>query len=38
MKVFVEWSRLVPLKDATRQNLIYSVALDKLPRLLRTTQ
>ena len=31
MKLFVEWSRLVPLKDATRQNLIYSVALDKLP-------
>jgi len=31
MKLFVEWSRLVPLKDAARQNLIYSVVLDKLP-------
>lgn len=31
MKLFVEWSRPVPLKDAARQNLIYSVALDKLP-------
>src|SRR5258708_514767 len=30
MKLFVEWSRPVALKDATRQNLIYSVALDKL--------
>ncbi len=31
MKLFVEWSRPVPLKDATRQNMIYSVALDRLP-------
>ena len=31
MKLFVEWSRLVSLRDAARQNLIYSVVLDKLP-------
>jgi len=31
MKLFVEWSRPVPLKDAAKQNLIYSVVLDKLP-------
>ena len=31
MKLCVEWSRPVPLKDATRQNMIYSVVLDRLP-------
>jgi len=31
MRLYVEWSRPVPLKDATRQNLIYSVDLDRLP-------
>jgi hypothetical protein len=31
MKLVVEWLKPVPLKDATRENLIYSVALDKLP-------
>lgn len=31
MKLFVEWMRPVPMKGATRENLIYSVILDKLP-------
>jgi len=31
MKLSVEWSRPIPLKDAAKQNLIYSVVLDKLP-------
>jgi len=31
MKLHVEWVRPIPLKDATRQNLVYSVALDRLP-------
>lgn len=31
MKLSVEWTRPIPLKDATRQNLIYSVELDRLP-------
>lgn len=31
MKLSVEWMRPLPLKDAARQNLIYSVVLDKLP-------
>jgi len=31
MKLQVEWMRPIPLKDATPQNLIYSVGLDKLP-------
>ena len=31
MKLLVEWSRPVPLKDAAKQNLIYNVVLDKLP-------
>ena len=31
MKLSVEWSQPVPLKDATRQNLIYSLVLAKLP-------
>lgn len=32
MKLHVEWSRPIPLKDARRQNLIYSVDLSRLPR------
>src|SRR3990172_13390471 len=31
MKLYVEWTRPVPLKDASHQNLIYSVALERLP-------
>lgn len=31
MKLYVEWSRPVSLKDATRQNLIYKLDLDRLP-------
>lgn len=31
MKLQVEWMRPIPLKDATLQNSIYSVALTKLP-------
>ncbi len=31
MKLSVEWARPVPLKDAAKQNLVYSVVLDKLP-------
>jgi hypothetical protein len=31
MKLFVEWVKAIPMKDATRENLIYSVILDKLP-------
>ena len=31
MKLYLEWARPVPLRDASRQNLIYSLALDKLP-------
>jgi len=31
MKLFVEWTRPIPMKDATRQNLIYSVNLEKIP-------
>ena len=31
MRLAVEWTRPIPLKDAAKQNLIYSVLLDKLP-------
>ena len=31
MKLYVEWTRPVPLKDASYQNLIYNVSLDRLP-------
>lgn len=31
MKLYVEWTHPIPLKDATRYNLIYSVAVDRLP-------
>jgi len=31
MKLYVEWSRPVPMKDASRENLIYSVDLSRLP-------
>lgn len=31
MKLHVEWSRPVPLKDGTSQNLIYCLDLNKLP-------
>jgi hypothetical protein len=31
MKLFVEWLRPIPMKDATRENLIYNAVLDKLP-------
>ena len=31
MKLFVEWARPVPLRDARRQDLIYSVVIEKLP-------
>lgn len=31
MKLSVEWTRPIPLKDATRQNLIYSVDLETIP-------
>jgi hypothetical protein len=27
----LDWTRAIPLKDASKQNLIYSVPLDKLP-------
>jgi hypothetical protein len=33
MKLFVEWGRPVPLRDGTRQNLIYVVDLKKLPQV-----
>ena len=33
MKLVLEWLKPIPLRDATRENLIYSVALDKLPTL-----
>lgn len=32
MKLALEWARPTPLKDATRQNLIYTLDLKKLPR------
>lgn len=31
MKLHVEWMCLIVLKDGTRENLIYSLDLDKLP-------
>ena len=31
MRLAVEWTRPIPLKDAAKQNLMYSVLLDKLP-------
>lgn len=31
MKLGIEWSRPIPLKDASRQNLIYSMDHSKLP-------
>lgn len=31
MKLTVEWARPLQLKDATRENLMYKVALNKLP-------
>ncbi|HWV52074.1 GIY-YIG nuclease family protein [Pseudorhodoplanes sp.] len=31
MILALDWSRPIPLKDASKQNLIYSVALDKMP-------
>lgn len=31
MKLRIEWARAIPLKDASRQNLIYSLDLTKLP-------
>jgi hypothetical protein len=31
MKLYLEWSRPIPMRDATRQNLIYSVPLEKIP-------
>jgi hypothetical protein len=31
MKIHVEWARPVALKDASRDNLIYSADIDKLP-------
>jgi hypothetical protein len=33
MILAVEWTRPVQLKDATKQNLIYSLALEKLPNV-----
>lgn len=33
MKLHVEWTRSIPLKDATQQNLIYTTDLNKLPRV-----
>lgn len=30
MKLHLEWSRPIPLKDATRQNLIYNLELDRV--------
>jgi hypothetical protein len=32
MKLHLEWVRPVPLRDATRENLIYTLDLKKLPR------
>lgn len=32
MKLHLEWSRPMPLRDATRENLIYAVDLSKLPK------
>jgi hypothetical protein len=31
VRLAVEWTRPIPLKDAAKQNLMYSVLLDKLP-------
>ena len=31
MKLQLEWTRPIPLRDASRENLIYKVALPKLP-------
>ena len=33
MKLFIEWGRPVPLRDGSRQNLIYVVDLKKLPQV-----
>jgi hypothetical protein len=32
MRLYVEWNRPVPLRDGTRQNLIYTTDLSKLPK------
>lgn len=31
MKLHVEWTRPIPLKDASRQNLIYNVEVQRIP-------
>jgi len=33
MKLHLEWTRPIPLRDATLENLIYAVDLKKLPRI-----
>ncbi len=33
MKLHLEWTRPIPLRDATRENLIYAVDLEKLPKV-----
>ncbi len=32
MKLYLDWSKPIVLRDASRENLIYKVDLDKLPR------
>ena len=32
MILHLEWGRAIPLKDGSKENMIYTVALDKLPR------
>jgi hypothetical protein len=32
MKLNLEWGRPIPLKDGSRQNLIYAVDQNKLPK------
>lgn len=34
MQLHIEWQRLIPLKDATKQNLIYLVDLTKVPQTI----
>lgn len=33
MKLFIEWGSPIPLRDGTKQNLIYTVDLKKLPQV-----
>src|SRR5262245_43348554 len=32
MKLHIEWTRPLPLRDATHENLIYNISLDRLPK------